>query len=251
VNTAGIIIGLAVTFLGVTATVAQDQPKDEPSPPQSNAAPQAVSSSRNPDVVLPRLAKFTPALGLPYIREVLGEPDMDIGSASSLFIYRLSDGSTLQVRISPYDLATNSVLHITRQSGQLAAQKIYHAADPPGAPPAPTKREDRGDNPARPVEKASPARQGAYADFVAFVHRTSDFHEVTRRGEKLFRPGVIIPDHPALLKGFPVQEDSKGIDRYQIFSFDGPAGAGVIYLSVEKKTGKIIKFLPVEGRKNQ
>ena len=71
--------------------------------------------SRDATVVLPLLAKFTPELGMASIREVLGEPDMDMGSASSLFVYRLTDDTTIQVRISPSNLKSNTARTITRQ----------------------------------------------------------------------------------------------------------------------------------------
>ena len=79
------------------------------------------------------------------------------------------------------------------------------------------------------------------------IVKSQDFHGMWREGEKLFHVGHYIPDHAARFKGFKVHESKPGQLRYEFYSFKGRAGAGSIALFLDKVTGKIIKFSPIEA----
>ena len=56
-----------------------------------------ATAPRDAETVLPLLRKFKPELGMEYITSVLGEPDVDVGSAVHAFVYPLTDGNAVVV----------------------------------------------------------------------------------------------------------------------------------------------------------
>jgi hypothetical protein len=82
----------------------------------------------------------------------------------------------------------------------------------------------------------------AFLDIV----RSGDFHRMRREGEKIFQTGRYVPDHASRFKDFSVFEPQPGVLRYGIFSIKGEAGAASISLFLDKATGKIIEFSPVD-----
>ncbi len=64
----------------------------------SAAQPPSKPPSRDACVVVPLLQAFTSADAYEGVLRILGEPDFDIGSASPLRIFALTDGSHIKVR---------------------------------------------------------------------------------------------------------------------------------------------------------
>lgn len=88
-----------------------------------------------------------------------------------------------------------------------------------------------------------------YGEIETFMEkvRAEDFHGMWLAGEKVFVAGRYVPEHAKLFKDFPVQESEPSQLRYDFYQVKGEAGAGSISLFIEKATGKIIKFSPVEA----
>jgi hypothetical protein len=74
------------------------------------------------------------------------------------------------------------------------------------------------------------------------VVERGEYHAMTRKGEEVFKEGLCIPDHAKLFAEFPRSEIQPGHIRYVLYSFDGEASGGEVYLILEQDSGKIIEF---------
>lgn len=77
--------------------------------------------------------------------------------------------------------------------------------------------------------------------------KTGDFHDLSRVGEALLKPGLRIVDYKTKLKDFPSGILKEGQVRYELMSFHGDGGAGGINLFLNADTGEIIQFLPFDA----
>jgi len=71
--------------------------------------------SRNAEYILPRLAKFTSQQRLTNIQDILGEPDLDCGSAIHDLFYSLDNNSSVRVRATYQGV----ILSIERQGDSI------------------------------------------------------------------------------------------------------------------------------------
>jgi hypothetical protein len=78
--------------------------------------------SRDPQVVVPLLRAFHEHEGFGTIERILGRPDTDIGSAYSITVFRLEDGTSVYVKATP---SRNRVFAITRSHPGALAQTLY------------------------------------------------------------------------------------------------------------------------------
>ncbi len=84
--------------------------------------PGTILPSRRAEIVLPLLKKFTSHENLTWIDQVLGKPDIDMGSAVYVNYYTLSDHTAILVGV---DMANGQVLYIRRAHGKQADELIY------------------------------------------------------------------------------------------------------------------------------
>jgi hypothetical protein len=82
--------------------------------------------SRDPRVVVPLLQAFHEHEGFGRILRILGAPDGDIGSAYSITIFRLRDGTSVYVKATP---SRNRIFYITRSAPGSLAQTLYEPLD--------------------------------------------------------------------------------------------------------------------------
>jgi hypothetical protein len=82
--------------------------------------------SREPGVVLPVLQAWHEHESFARIEQILGKPDMDIGSAFSIAIFRLSDGTSIYVKSTP---SRNRIYSISRSKPGGLAETLYEPRD--------------------------------------------------------------------------------------------------------------------------
>ena len=78
-------------------------------------------------------------------------------------------------------------------------------------------------------------------DFFEVVE-SKDYHAMTRKGQETFKVGHYIPNHVEAFVDLPSSEAGEGRIRYVLYSFEGEASAGEVYLILEPATGKIVEF---------
>jgi hypothetical protein len=93
-----------------------------------------------------------------------------------------------------------------------------------------------GCTPVKPT--VSPA---ALSEFMAIVE-SGDYHAMARKGEQVFKKDLYIPDHEELFAEFSWSEVEPGRIRYVLYSFDGEASGGEVYLILEQDSGRIVEF---------
>jgi hypothetical protein len=81
----------------------------------------------------------------------------------------------------------------------------------------------------------------AVSEFMEVVER-GEYHAMTRKGEEVFKEGLSIPDHAELFAGLPRSAMELGRVRYILYSFEGEASGGEVYLILEQDSGKIVEF---------
>jgi hypothetical protein len=81
----------------------------------------------------------------------------------------------------------------------------------------------------------------AISEFLEVVE-SGDYHAITCKGEEVFQENFCIPDHAALFAEFPRSEAEPGHIRYILYSFDGEASGGEVYLILERDSGRIVEF---------
>lgn len=86
-----------------------------------------------------------------------------------------------------------------------------------------------------------PVSAAEISEFMEVVER-GEYHAMTRKGEEVFKEGLCIPDHAGLFAEFPRSEMEPGYIRYILYSFDGEASGGEIYLILERGSGRIVEF---------
>lgn len=74
------------------------------------------------------------------------------------------------------------------------------------------------------------------------IVESGDYHAMTRKGEEIFKEGLYIPDHVKLFAKFSWSEVEAGYIRYTLYSFDGEASGGEVYLILEQDSGRIVEF---------
>lgn len=79
------------------------------------------------------------------------------------------------------------------------------------------------------------------------VVESKDFHRMARMGKEVFRQGLTIPDHAKLFAGFPSSEVERSRVRYVLYSFQGEASAGEVYLILERDSGEIVELNSFEA----
>jgi len=78
--------------------------------------------SRDPQVVVPLLRAWHEPGGFARLEHILGRPDTDIGSAFSITVFRLNDGTSIYVKATP---SRNRIYTISRSSPGGLSQTIY------------------------------------------------------------------------------------------------------------------------------
>jgi hypothetical protein len=81
----------------------------------------------------------------------------------------------------------------------------------------------------------------AVAEFFEVVE-SKDYHAMRRKGQETFKVGHYIPDHAETFKNLPSSEVGDDRLRYVLYSFEGEASAGEVYLILEAATGVIVEF---------
>jgi hypothetical protein len=99
--------------------------------PKPSGVTRSLPAPRNATVVLPLLDKFRPDLGMKYIKDTLGECDVNVGSAQFSGVYSLDDKTTIMVKATMPGMGSPRedpplVLSIERQGeGITGIQVIY------------------------------------------------------------------------------------------------------------------------------
>ncbi len=86
-----------------------------------------------------------------------------------------------------------------------------------------------------------PVSPASIAEFLQIVE-SKDYHQMSRQGQEVFKPGLTIPDHAGRFKEFPSSEFGPNRVRYVFYSFKGEASAGEVYLILEQDSGKVVEF---------
>jgi hypothetical protein len=81
----------------------------------------------------------------------------------------------------------------------------------------------------------------AISEFIEIVE-SGNYHAMVQKGEEIFKEGLCIPDHVEVFAEFPRSEMEPGHIRYILYSFDGEASGGEVYLILERDSGRIVEF---------
>jgi hypothetical protein len=82
--------------------------------------------SRDPQVVVPMLRAWHEHGSFARLERILGKPDVDIGSAFSITLFRLADGTSIYVKATP---SRNRIYTISRRAPGGLAQTLYEPLD--------------------------------------------------------------------------------------------------------------------------
>jgi len=82
--------------------------------------------SRDPQVVVPLLRAWHEHGSFAHLEHILGRPDMDIGSAFSITVFRLNDGTSVYVKAAP---GRERIYTISRSSPGSLAHMLYEPLD--------------------------------------------------------------------------------------------------------------------------